>query len=79
MSLEIWGAMMRLASCDCCCTSDVFSCFSGFFRSDALIGTVNLKLQPLETHCEIHDSFDVSICDVKLRAVLGVSLNFDSF
>lgn len=31
----------------------------GFFRSDALIGTVNLKLQPLETHCEIHDSFDL--------------------
>ncbi|XP_050309160.1 coiled-coil and C2 domain-containing protein 1-like isoform X2 [Anthonomus grandis grandis] len=31
----------------------------GFFRSDSLIGTVNLKLQRLETHCEIHDSFDL--------------------
>ncbi|KAG5864749.1 hypothetical protein JTB14_022624 [Gonioctena quinquepunctata] len=31
----------------------------GFFRSDSLIGTVNVKLQPLETQCEIHDSFDL--------------------
>uniref|UniRef100_A0A1B0DHV6 Uncharacterized protein n=1 Tax=Phlebotomus papatasi TaxID=29031 RepID=A0A1B0DHV6_PHLPP len=34
-------------------------CFSGFFRSDQLIGTVNVKLQPLETSCEIHDSFEL--------------------
>ncbi|XP_059622761.1 coiled-coil and C2 domain-containing protein 1-like isoform X2 [Phlebotomus argentipes] len=31
----------------------------GFFRSDQLIGTVNVKLQPLETACEIHESFDL--------------------
>ncbi|XP_055705411.1 coiled-coil and C2 domain-containing protein 1-like isoform X2 [Phlebotomus papatasi] len=31
----------------------------GFFRSDQLIGTVNVKLQPLETSCEIHDSFEL--------------------
>ncbi|XP_028127880.1 coiled-coil and C2 domain-containing protein 1-like isoform X2 [Diabrotica virgifera virgifera] len=38
-----------------------FELFSkgGFFRSDALVGTVNLKLQPLETQCEIHDTFDL--------------------
>lgn len=35
-------------------------CFSGFLRSDVLIGTVTVKLQPLETVCELHDSFDVS-------------------
>nr|CAI5855953.1 unnamed protein product [Callosobruchus analis] len=31
----------------------------GFFRGDSVIGTVNVKLQPLETQCEIHDSFDL--------------------
>ncbi|XP_076181781.1 lethal (2) giant discs 1 isoform X2 [Ptiloglossa arizonensis] len=29
----------------------------GFFRSDSLLGTVTVKLQPLETQCELHDSF----------------------
>ncbi len=29
----------------------------GFLRSDILIGTASIKLQPLETKCEIHDSF----------------------
>ncbi|KFB47346.1 AGAP010539-PA-like protein [Anopheles sinensis] len=29
----------------------------GFLRSDVLIGTVSIKLQPLETQIEIHDSF----------------------
>ncbi|TRY63934.1 hypothetical protein TCAL_14360 [Tigriopus californicus] len=29
----------------------------GFLRSDHLIGTAQIKLQPLETHCEIHDGF----------------------
>ncbi|GJQ67542.1 hypothetical protein Trydic_g8354 [Trypoxylus dichotomus] len=29
----------------------------GFLRSDTLLGTVSVKLQPLETQCEIHDSF----------------------
>lgn len=31
----------------------------GFFRGDTLIGTANVKLQPLETQCEVHDSFDL--------------------
>lgn len=34
-------------------------CFRGFLRSDTLIGTANVKLQPLENTCEIHESFDV--------------------
>ncbi|KRT80654.1 C2 domain containing protein [Oryctes borbonicus] len=29
----------------------------GFLRSDTLLGTVSVKLQPLETQCEIHDSY----------------------
>ncbi|KAK0181435.1 hypothetical protein PV327_003723 [Microctonus hyperodae] len=29
----------------------------GFFRSDSLLGTVTIKLQPLETQCILHDSF----------------------
>ncbi|KAF4526724.1 hypothetical protein B566_EDAN015756 [Ephemera danica] len=33
----------------------------GFLRSDTLIGTVTVKLQPLETKCEIHDSFPVRV------------------
>lgn len=61
--------------CTCCCCSvshllpswctwcntDLLCCFSGFLRSDTLVGTANVKLQPLETACEIHDSFDVSV------------------
>ncbi|KAJ8920967.1 hypothetical protein NQ315_015761 [Exocentrus adspersus] len=43
----------------CAGASDIFCCYSGLFRSDSLIGTVNLKLQPLETQCELHDSFDL--------------------
>uniref|UniRef100_A0A182SBD0 Coiled-coil and C2 domain-containing protein 1-like n=1 Tax=Anopheles maculatus TaxID=74869 RepID=A0A182SBD0_9DIPT len=35
---------------------DVYS-KGGFLRSDVLIGTVTVKLQPLETQIEIHDSF----------------------
>ncbi|EDW29116.1 GL19542 [Drosophila persimilis] len=31
----------------------------GFLRSDILIGTVNVKLQPLETKCDIHDTYDL--------------------
>lgn len=31
----------------------------GFFRGDTMIGTVVVKLQPLETKCTFHDSFDV--------------------
>ncbi|CAL7944646.1 unnamed protein product [Xylocopa violacea] len=29
----------------------------GFFRSDSLLGTVTVKLQPLETQCVLHNSF----------------------
>lgn len=29
----------------------------GFLRSDSLVGTAAVKLQPLENSCEIHDSF----------------------
>ncbi|XP_076665307.1 lethal (2) giant discs 1 isoform X3 [Andrena cerasifolii] len=29
----------------------------GFFRGDSLLGTVTVKLQPLETKCVLHDSF----------------------
>ncbi|XP_058801277.1 coiled-coil and C2 domain-containing protein 1-like [Phymastichus coffea] len=35
-----------------CCTHP-----RGFFRADSLVGTVNIKLQPLETKCILHDSF----------------------
>lgn len=31
----------------------------GFLRSDILIGTVNVKLQPMETKCDIHDTFNL--------------------
>ncbi|XP_018336599.1 coiled-coil and C2 domain-containing protein 1-like isoform X2 [Agrilus planipennis] len=31
----------------------------GLFRGDTLLGSVTVKLQPLETQCEIHDSFDL--------------------
>nr|XP_031838756.1 coiled-coil and C2 domain-containing protein 1-like isoform X2 [Nomia melanderi] len=31
----------------------------GFFRSDSLLGTVTVKLQPLETQCVLHDSFSL--------------------
>uniref|UniRef100_A0A8D8UUB0 Coiled-coil and C2 domain-containing protein 1-like n=1 Tax=Cacopsylla melanoneura TaxID=428564 RepID=A0A8D8UUB0_9HEMI len=31
----------------------------GFFRSDTLVGTVNVKLAPLETKCTIHDAYDL--------------------
>ncbi|XP_008193260.1 coiled-coil and C2 domain-containing protein 1-like isoform X1 [Tribolium castaneum] len=43
----------------CWCASDFACCFSGFFRGDTLIGTATVKLQPLETQCELHDSFDL--------------------
>jgi len=31
----------------------------GFLRSDTKVGTAQVKLAPLETQCEIHDSFDL--------------------
>jgi coiled-coil and C2 domain-containing protein 1 len=40
----------------------------GFLRSDTLLGTAKIDLQPLETQCTIHDSF--SLMDGR-RAVGG--------
>ena len=37
-----------------------FIYFRGFLKSDKLLGTVNVKLLPLETQCTVHDSYDVS-------------------
>ncbi|CAG5121470.1 unnamed protein product [Candidula unifasciata] len=31
----------------------------GFFKGDKLLGTVNVKLQPLETKCVLHESYDL--------------------
>ncbi|XP_044751431.1 coiled-coil and C2 domain-containing protein 1-like isoform X2 [Coccinella septempunctata] len=31
----------------------------GWFRSDTLLGSVTVKLQNLETQCELHDSYDL--------------------
>ncbi|XP_016941393.3 coiled-coil and C2 domain-containing protein 1-like isoform X1 [Drosophila suzukii] len=51
----------RGCSIDCCGLSRKLPlcCFRGFLRSDTLIGTVNVKLQPLETKCDIHDTYDL--------------------
>ncbi|KAH8276398.1 hypothetical protein KR018_000285 [Drosophila ironensis] len=51
----------RGCSLDCCGLSRKLPlcCFRGFLRSDTLIGTVNVKLQPLETKCDIHDTYDL--------------------
>ncbi|CAB3248173.1 unnamed protein product [Arctia plantaginis] len=40
-----------------CCLADAFSCCSGWFRSDSLIGTANVKLAPLETQTTLHEAF----------------------
>lgn len=70
--LRCWGAGC-FRCCSCCPSpssrSSIFSssCFSGFLRSDTLIGTVTVKLQPLETQCEIHDSFPVGYLNFKRR------------
>ena len=40
----------------------------GFLRSDTLLGTAKIELQPLESQCTIHDSF--SLMDGR-RAVGG--------
>lgn len=53
-------AHLEKMGCASCFASEWGCCFSGFLRSDTLLGTVTVKLQPLETQCEIHDSFDVS-------------------
>ncbi|XP_065164524.1 coiled-coil and C2 domain-containing protein 1-like isoform X2 [Atheta coriaria] len=46
----------------------------GFLRSDTLLGTVTVKLQPLETQCEIHDSFDLMDGRKKVGGKLEVRL-----
>ncbi|XP_054741813.1 coiled-coil and C2 domain-containing protein 1-like isoform X1 [Anastrepha obliqua] len=53
--------LSRGCSLDYCGLSRILPtcCFSGFLRSDTLIGTVNVKLQPLETKCDIHDTFNL--------------------
>ena len=37
-----------------------FLCFRGFFKGDKVLGTVTVKLQPLESVCVLHDSYNVS-------------------
>ena len=37
-----------------------FLCFRGFFKGDKMLGTVTVKLQPLENVCVLHDSYNVS-------------------
>ncbi|XP_052264648.1 coiled-coil and C2 domain-containing protein 1-like isoform X2 [Dreissena polymorpha] len=32
----------------------------GFLKSDKLLGTVNVKLVPLDTQCTVHDSYDLT-------------------
>lgn len=46
----------------------------GFLRSDILIGTVNVKLQPLETKCDIHDTFDLTEGRKKVGGKLEIKL-----
>ncbi|XP_073986865.1 lethal (2) giant discs 1 isoform X2 [Rhodnius prolixus] len=60
IKFEIWSKGYFL-SCLCgLCTDDESSGKRrGFFRGDSLLGTVSMKLQPLETKCTIHDSFDL--------------------
>ncbi|XP_039278872.1 coiled-coil and C2 domain-containing protein 1-like [Nilaparvata lugens] len=54
---EIWSKGLTCSS-----FLSWFRCFChprGFFRGDTLLGTATVKLQPLETKCTIHDSFDL--------------------
>ncbi|KAK5646198.1 hypothetical protein RI129_004662 [Pyrocoelia pectoralis] len=46
----------------------------GFFRGDTLLGTVAVKLQPLETQCELHESFDLVDGRKKVGGKLEVRL-----
>ncbi|XP_065355321.1 coiled-coil and C2 domain-containing protein 1-like isoform X2 [Calliphora vicina] len=46
----------------------------GFLRSDTLIGTINVKLQPLETKCDIHDTFDLVEGRKKVGGKLEIKL-----
>ncbi|KAK9298155.1 hypothetical protein QLX08_008390 [Tetragonisca angustula] len=51
LKCQVWAKGCSLNSILCCTNP------RGFFRSDSLLGTVTVKLQPLETQCELHDSF----------------------
>ncbi|XP_071866478.1 lethal (2) giant discs 1 isoform X1 [Bombus fervidus] len=51
LKCQVWAKGCSLNSILCCINS------RGFFRSDSLLGTVTVKLQPLETQCVLHDSF----------------------
>ncbi|XP_076767231.1 lethal (2) giant discs 1 isoform X2 [Xylocopa sonorina] len=51
LKCQVWARGCSLNSILCCTNS------SGFFRSDSLLGTVTVKLQPLETQCVLHNSF----------------------
>ncbi|XP_034194694.2 lethal (2) giant discs 1 isoform X1 [Osmia lignaria lignaria] len=51
LKCQVWAKGCSLNPFLCCTNS------RGFFRSDSLLGTVTVKLQPLETQCELHDSF----------------------
>uniref|UniRef100_A0A1B6H408 C2 domain-containing protein n=1 Tax=Cuerna arida TaxID=1464854 RepID=A0A1B6H408_9HEMI len=59
---EVWSKGCSLWFCSSGCCSSIHSCFSsvrGFFRGDSLIGTALVKLQPLETKCMLHETFDL--------------------
>ncbi|XP_037810895.1 coiled-coil and C2 domain-containing protein 1-like isoform X1 [Lucilia sericata] len=66
----------RGCSLYCCGLSRILPicCFRGFLRSDTLIGTVNVKLQPLETKCDIHDTFDLVEGRKKVGGKLEIKL-----
>ncbi|XP_029163018.1 LOW QUALITY PROTEIN: coiled-coil and C2 domain-containing protein 1-like [Nylanderia fulva] len=51
LKCEVWAKGCSLNPILCC------SHPRGFFRSDSLLGTVTIKLQPLESQCTLHDSF----------------------
>ncbi|KYN06003.1 Coiled-coil and C2 domain-containing protein 1-like protein [Cyphomyrmex costatus] len=51
LKCEIWTKGCSLNPILCCTHP------RGFFRSDSLLGTVMVKLQPLESQCTLHDTF----------------------
>ncbi|XP_019696185.1 coiled-coil and C2 domain-containing protein 1-like isoform X2 [Harpegnathos saltator] len=51
LKCEVWAKGCSLNPILCCTHP------RGFFRSDSLLGTVMVKLQPLENQCTLHDSF----------------------
>ncbi|XP_024875330.1 coiled-coil and C2 domain-containing protein 1-like, partial [Temnothorax curvispinosus] len=51
LKCEVWAKGCSLNPILCCTHP------RGFFRSDSLLGTVMIKLQPLESQCTLHDSF----------------------